>query len=65
MHVVRGQRSLRVGETSIEWSKGDTFAVPAWQHVVHENTGDSRTYLFQFDDRPLIAAIGAYRREDG
>ena len=65
LHVYEGSGRSKIGDTSIEWSKGDTFAVPAWQHVVHENTGDSRTYLFQFDDRPLITAIGAYRREDG
>jgi gentisate 1,2-dioxygenase len=64
MHVYEGSGRSQVGDTTIEWSQGDTFAVPAWLPVVHENPGSKRVYLFQFDDRPLLNAIGAYRRED-
>lgn len=64
-HVYEGSGRTRVGESVLSWKKGDTFAVPAWQKVVHENTGSGRTYLFRFDDRPLLSAIAVYRADEG
>ena len=64
-HVYEGSGQTRVGDTVIGWKKGDAFAVPAWQKIVHENTGKDRTYLFRFDDRPLLSAIAVYRADEG
>jgi gentisate 1,2-dioxygenase len=32
---------------------------------VHENLSSERSYLFRFDDRPLMQALAAYRHDDG
>jgi gentisate 1,2-dioxygenase len=64
-HVYEGEGRSRIGDTTIAWKQGDTFAVPAWQTVVHENAGNARVYLFRFDDRPLLQALAAYRSDNG
>ena len=58
-HVVEGAGTTRVGDAQLEWKRGDTFAIPAWMPYVH--SADEKTYLFRFDDRPLLDAVGAYR----
>jgi gentisate 1,2-dioxygenase len=65
MHVYEGSGRTRVGDAELTWGRGDTFALPAWQTIVHENTGNERAYLFRFDDRPLLHALAAYRTEEG
>lgn len=60
-HVVEGTGSTGVGEAQLEWKRGDTFAVPAWMPYMH--SASEKTYLFRFDDRPLLDALGAYRRK--
>jgi gentisate 1,2-dioxygenase len=64
-HVYEGRGRSTIGGTVLDWKQGDTFAVPAWQRVVHENVADDRAYLFRFDDRPLMQALASYRRDDG
>jgi gentisate 1,2-dioxygenase len=64
-HVYEGSGRSTIGSTVLEWKQGDTFAVPAWQKVVHENGGDATAYLFRFDDRPLMQALASYRSDDG
>jgi gentisate 1,2-dioxygenase len=51
----------RVGGEVLEWQRGDTFCIPAWSPYRHEAARD--TYLFRYDDRPILEAIGAYRAE--
>lgn len=60
-HVYAGRGRTQVGEQSLEWRAGDTFCIPAWQLYRHEAA--HQTYLFRFDDRPVLNAIGAYRSE--
>jgi gentisate 1,2-dioxygenase len=60
-HVVSGRGSTVVGTARLDWEKGDTFCVPSWMPYRHEAARDS--YLFRYDDRPVLEAIGAYRRE--
>ena len=62
-HVFEGSGRTVVGDRVITWTKGDCFAVPAWQHVAHYGDAADNTYLFRMDDRPLTRAIGAYRIE--
>jgi gentisate 1,2-dioxygenase len=64
-HVYEGAGRSLIGGTEITWQQGDTFAVPAWHTAIHHNTTIGRTYLFRFDDRPLLTAIGAYRADRG
>lgn len=61
-HVVTGSGTSRIGETELAWQAGDTFCVPAWQPFDHRAA--EATYLFRFDDRPLLEAIGHYRSDD-
>ena len=35
-HVYEGSGRTRVGDTVLTWKQGDSFAVPAWQRIVHE-----------------------------
>lgn len=60
-HVIDGQGRSTVGDKVIEWIKGDTFTVPSWQRYTHE--ADEKTYLYRFDDRPMITSLGFYRNE--
>ncbi len=60
-HVVSGTGTSRVDGVDLHWKASDTFAVPAWAPFVHSAHEDA--YLFRFDDRPLIDALGAYRSE--
>jgi gentisate 1,2-dioxygenase len=60
-HVYKGRGSTTVGTARLQWEKGDTFCVPSWMPYRHEAAKD--TFLFRYDDRPVLEAIGAYRRE--
>lgn len=62
-HVVAGTGTSQVGETELRWEQGDTFAVPAWHRLEHRATGTGASYLFRYDDRPMIEALGLYRSE--
>ena len=62
-HVVEGSGSTTVGEVELQWTRGDTFAVPAWMPYVHRPRGDEAAYLFRYDDRPVLRALGAYRAQ--
>jgi len=60
-HVLEGSGETRVGNTTLAWQRGDTFAVPAWAPFVHHNHDAQPAYLFRFDDRPALEALGLYR----
>jgi gentisate 1,2-dioxygenase len=60
-HVYKGRGLTQVGDERLEWEKGDTFCIPSWMPYRHEAAKDS--YLFRYDDRPVLEAIGAYRYE--
>ena len=34
-HVIDGEGHSKIGETEIQWTKGDTFVVPSWQPYSH------------------------------
>ena len=65
MHCYEGSGRTIVGDTVLTWKQGDSFCLPAWQKVVHENIGDTTAYLFRFDDRPLMSALAALRQDKG
>jgi gentisate 1,2-dioxygenase len=61
VHVVAGTGSSRVGDTEFRWEPGDTFAVPSWHALEHRADAGASAYLFRYDDRPMIEALGLYR----
>ncbi len=65
IHVYDGCGISRIGETVVRWKRGDTIAVPAWQTTRHVADDRQPAYLFRYDDRPLIDALGAYRCDGG
>jgi gentisate 1,2-dioxygenase len=60
-HVYSGSGTTVAGDTTIAWKQGDTFVVPLWTR--YEHRADEATYLFRFDDRPVLRALGWYRTE--
>ncbi|MBV8222658.1 MAG: cupin domain-containing protein [Candidatus Eremiobacteraeota bacterium] len=58
-HVYAGSGTTRIGDRELHWEASDTFAVPAWMPYAH--VARTKAYLFRFDDRPLLDALGAYR----
>jgi len=63
-HVYEGSGTTQIGSESISWRQGDTFCAPSWMPVTHRNSGDATAYLFRFDDRPTLRALGWYRTDD-
>ncbi|KAJ2896763.1 gentisate 1,2-dioxygenase [Zalerion maritima] len=63
-HIIEGRGYSMVGGKKIEWKRGDTLAVPAWNEWQHF-AGDGETvYLYRFDDKPMISSLGFYRTKD-
>ena len=58
-HVYSGSGSTKAGDQTIAWKQGDTFCIPLW--TPYEHRADAQTYLFRFDDRPLLRAMGWYQ----
>lgn len=63
-HAVEGEGYTQIGEERINWTKSDTFCVPAWEGHQHFNSSDQRVFLFSFSDRPLLEKLGMFRREE-
>jgi gentisate 1,2-dioxygenase len=64
VHVVEGRGESRVGDVTFDWERGDTFVVPPWHWVSHENA--SRTApacLFHLTDEPALKALGLWCEE--
>jgi gentisate 1,2-dioxygenase len=52
-----------IGEEEFAWEQGDTFCVPSWYQYQHFAGEGERVYLYRFDDRPMLDALGFYRAE--
>ena len=63
-HVVRGSGRTVVGDTTVEWEPGDTFALPTWAVHRHSNPTSEDAMLFSFSDAPSLAALGLLRSSD-
>ncbi|KAI5200555.1 hypothetical protein E4T39_05704 [Aureobasidium subglaciale] len=63
-HVIEGSGFSVIGDKNLSWSKGDTFCVPAWYKYEHHANEEAAVYLYRFDDRPMLKALGFYRRSD-
>ena len=65
VHVIEGSGSSRVGDAVFQWTKGDTFCIPSWHPYQHTAAiGDEPVYLYRFDDKPMLNALGFYRSAD-
>jgi gentisate 1,2-dioxygenase len=62
-HVIEGRGQSRVGERVLGWERGDTFVAPPWHWLEHEHHGDGPACLFQFDDEPVLRALGLWHDE--
>ena len=60
-HVIEGSGSTTIGSTTIDWKRGDTFCIPLW--TPYEHRSNENTFLFRFDDRPILRVLGWYRSE--
>lgn len=64
-HVVEGSGWSIIDGQRFSWQKGDTFCIPAWNEYQHFANEDSTTvYLYRFDDKPMLKALGFYRTSD-
>ncbi|RHZ43501.1 cupin domain-containing protein [Aspergillus thermomutatus] len=63
-HVVAGDGHSIIGGQRYDWEKGDTFCIPSWYTYQHHADSAETVYLYCFDDKPMIEALGFYRSED-
>ena len=61
---VRRRRRRDHRRRAVGISKGDIFAVPAWNWHHHENTRSDDTILFSIDDWPAMKKLGFYMKEE-
>jgi gentisate 1,2-dioxygenase len=62
-HVLEGQGQSRVGDHVLGWERGDTFVAPPWHWLDHANAGAEPACLFEFDDEPVLRALGLWQEE--
>ena len=63
-HVIEGSGHSIINGERISWKKGDTFCVPSWHEYQHFADSTSIVYLYRFDDKPMLKALGFYRTKD-
>lgn len=63
-HVVRGEGATIIDNTRYDWSERDFFVVPPWTWHAHVNASShAPAIIFQFNDLPVMHALGLYREE--
>lgn len=60
-HVVRGSGYSIVDGRRIDWTEGDTIAIPLWYEHSHHNPTGEDAILFSYTDKPAIEALGIGR----
>ena len=60
-HVISGQGYSVIGGQRFDWEDKDTFVVPSW--AWHEHYAKEESYLFSYNDSPLLEPFGLYREE--
>jgi gentisate 1,2-dioxygenase len=63
-HVAEGSGHSVVDGARLEWTRGDTFAVPVWCAHEHANDASDDAVLFSFSDAPILRALGLWRTQD-
>lgn len=64
-HVVRGSGHSIVDGKRIDWTKGDTLAIPHWYEHSHHNHSGEDAILFSYTDKPVVEALGLARTRAG
>jgi gentisate 1,2-dioxygenase len=59
--AMAGTGTSRIGETTFQWNRGDTVAVPGWTWYEHNAGVDAQ--LFELSDEPLMRACNYWRHE--
>ena len=59
IHVIEGRGESVIDGVTLEWSEGDTLAIPTHAEVTHRAQGQD-AYLFHVDDAPMQRALGFY-----
>ena len=62
-HVAEGTGYSVIDGKRFDWKTSDTFCIPAWNRYQHFSGDGEAAYLFRFDDRPMLTALGFYRWE--
>jgi len=62
-HVIEGNGSTEIDGQKITWTRGDTFCIPSWMKYQHSANSEETVYLYRFDDKPMLKALGFYRTE--
>lgn len=60
-HVIEGSGSTTIDGKKYPWRQGATFCIPAWQEYQHFADTGEKVYLYRFDDKPMLRALGFYR----
>ncbi|PVI02987.1 RmlC-like cupin [Periconia macrospinosa] len=60
-HIVEGRGYTVIEGKKFNWERGDTFCIPSWHIYQHFAVGDETVYLYRFDDKPMLKALGFYR----
>lgn len=59
--VMHGSGATQVGDTRMEWRRGDTVVAPMWSSFQHVAEEDAQ--LFEVSDEPVIRMLNYYREE--
>ena len=62
-HVIAGSGYSAIDDEQFQWKQGDTFCIPSWYRYQHFTAPGEKVYLYRFDDKPMIEALGFYRHE--
>ncbi len=63
-HIIEGSGKSVINGETIYWKKSDTFCIPAWSQYQHFANSGETVYLYRFDDKPMLLALGFYRTKD-
>jgi gentisate 1,2-dioxygenase len=62
-HVISGSGYSKIQNENFAWKQGDTFCIPSWCRYQHFADEHDTVYLYRFDDKPMLRALGFYRVE--
>lgn len=62
-HIIEGTGHTVIDGEKFTWEQGDTFCIPSWHQYQHFSDAGQRVYLYRFDDKPMLKALGFYRAE--
>ena len=62
MVVLEGSGHSRIGETDVNWTKGDIFTLPQWNWISHTAFGDTAR-MFMISDRDVLKRLNLHFEE--